>query len=135
MKQMTETVSDLLHALGITANYKGFHYSVLAVELASSDPTLLLLVTKALYPRVAARFATTASRVERNIRHTVDLAWRTNPQLLQDLAGYALPRRPCASQFIAILAEICKKELTTQEPDGQLRMNLSAAQEHYGSIW
>ena len=88
-----------------------------------------------LYPQVASCFSTTASRVERNIRHTVDLAWRTNPRLLQELAGYPLLRRPCASQFIAILAEFCKKEVTTLEPDGQLRLGFSSAPDPYGPFW
>ena len=116
---MNEAIGNLLYPLGVTANYTGYYYTIYAVELAASDPSHLVLVTKDLYPTVAARFSSTSSRVERNIRHTAALAWKTNPARLQQMAGHPLTQRPCASQFIAILAAEYKKLLTREEPSGQ----------------
>ncbi len=119
---MNEQIAGLLYSLGITANYQGYFFTIYAVELAASDPSRLVLVTKDLYPAVAARFSSTGSRVERNLRHIAELAWRTNPQLLQEMAGYSLEHRPCASRFIAILTIQYKKLLTREDPNGQQRL-------------
>ena len=119
---MNDEIAGLLFPLGITANYTGYYYTICAVELAASDPSHLVLVTKNLYPTVAARFSSTPSRVERNLRHIADLAWRTNPGLLQHMAGHPLTQRPCASQFIAILTVQYKKLLTREDPNGQQRL-------------
>ena len=116
---MNEMISDLLHRLGITANYTGYYYITYAIELAATDPSHLILVTKDLYPSVAAHFSSTPSRVERNIRHTANVAWHTNPRLLQELAGHPLTQRPCASQFIAILTAEYKRLLVREYPHGQ----------------
>ncbi len=111
---MNNHISSLLYNLGITANYTGYHYITYAVELACRDPSRLNLVTKKLYPTVATHFSSTPGSVERTIRRSVDLAWQNNPQLLEDLAGYHLERRPYASQFIAMLTAECKKWLTVR---------------------
>lgn len=119
---MNELLIDLLYSLGITANYTGFYYTISAVELAVQDPSHLIQVTKDLYPAVAEHFHSTTSRVERNIRHAVGLAWKANPNLLRDMAGHPLLQRPCASQFIAILAAEYQKLLARECPDGQQRL-------------
>ncbi len=120
---MNELLSSLLYPLGVTAQYTGYYYTVCAVELATADPSHLIMVTKDLYPTVAGRFSSTASRVERNLRHMADLAWRTNPKLLETMAGHPLPQRPCASQFIAILTNQYRMLLSREEePDGQQRL-------------
>ena len=111
---MNSHISSLLCNLGITANYTAYHYITYAVELAACDPSRLNLVTKKLYPTVARHFSSTAGSVERNIRRSVDLAWQNNPQLLEDMAGYHLDRRPCASQFLAMLTTEYKKGLTNR---------------------
>jgi len=116
---MNETICNLLYRLGVTANYTGYYYVTYAIELAATDPSHLVLVTKDLYPAVAARFSSTPSRVERNIRHTADVAWQTNPHLLQKLAGHPLTQRPRASQFIAILTAEYKKLLGQEESHDQ----------------
>ncbi len=98
------TIYDLLHQLGITANYTGFFYTALAVSLAVQQPERLRLVTKQLYPEVAQRYGTTISLVERNIRTVTQIAWTANRPLLESLANHSLPARPTAAQFISILA-------------------------------
>lgn len=116
---MNEMICDLLYRLGVTANYTGYHYTAYAIELTATDPSHLVFVTKDLYPAVASHFSSTPSRVERNIRHTADVAWHTNPSLLQKLAGYPLTQRPCASQFIAILTAEYKRLLVREDAHGQ----------------
>lgn len=116
---MSDLLSSLLCSLGITPNYTGYYYVVCAVELTISDSSHLVQVTKDLYPTVAARFSSTPSRVERNIRHTAELAWKTNPELLRRMAGHPLKQRPKASQFIAFLTAEYKRLLTQEEPNGQ----------------
>lgn len=116
---MNELIGNLLTPLGITANYTGYYYIIYAIELVATDPSHLILVTKDLYPAVAAHFSSTASRVERNIRHTAGLAWDTNPGFLQELAGHPLKQRPRASQFIAILTVAYKKQLMHEDLNGQ----------------
>ena len=119
MNAINDRIERLLISLGITAKYTGFFYSMYAVELVASDPSHLILVTKNLYPAVAHRFSSTPSRVERNIRHAAELAWQTNRVMLQNMAGYPLLQRPCASQFIAILSAEYKNLLNREEPNGQ----------------
>ena len=119
---MNDLLTSLLYPLGITPQYTGYYFIIYAVELAAADPSHLVLVTKDLYPTVASHFASTGSRVERNLRHMADLAWRTNPQLLEHLAGHPLPQRPCASQLIAILTNQYRILLSREEPNGQQRL-------------
>ena len=116
---MSDLLSDLLCSLGITANYTGYYYIRCAVELTAADSSHLVQVTKDLYPTVASRFSSTPSRVERNIRHTAELAWKTNPELLRQLAGHPMSQRPKTSQFIAILTAEYKRLLTREDTNGQ----------------
>ena len=116
---MNDRIGSLLFSLGVSPKYTGYFYSICAIELVSHDPSLLNMVTKDLYPTVAQYFSSTPSRVERNIRHTAELAWQKNQVMLQEMAGYPLQQRPCASQFIAILTAEYKKLLNREEPNGQ----------------
>ena len=104
MPAETEGVGLLLLRLGITPNYAGFHQTVCAVELAVRTPRALTMVSKECYPAVAARCATTAQAVERNLRTVVRIAWASNPVLLGELAGHPLGARPKPASFIAMLA-------------------------------
>lgn len=94
----------MLHQLGLTANYTGFFYTAYAVDLAAQQPDELLLVTKWLYPEVAKHYSTTWTRVERNIRTAIRVAWNTNAELLEQMAGRPLTRKPTPSGFLTILA-------------------------------
>ncbi len=95
--------SQLLRRLGVTPEYHGFDYFLYALEICRSDPEARQLVTKWLYPDIAKRYGTTWGAVERSLRTAVKAAWRTDPALLRELAGYPLSRRPTPSQFLAIL--------------------------------
>ena len=108
-------VYDLLYRLGVNASYAGFFHTAYAVHLAMEDPRRMLLVTKWLYPEVARCYGTNWRAVERNIRSTVRTAWRTNPELLREIAHGRLFSRPTPTQFIAILAAY----LAAEAKDGQ----------------
>lgn len=105
-------IYTLLQQLGATSSYTGFFHTAYAVLLAMGEPRRLLLVTKWLYPDVAAYYRTSWYAVERNIRTVVNLVWKTHPEFLSRLAGYPLEKRPSSSQFIFILAEYLSSELS-----------------------
>ena len=96
---------DLLHRLGVTANYKGYSYTAYALALCTEQPDMLLLVTKCLYPAVAKRYQTTWKAVERDIRTVIGVAWARNPLLLGQIADCPLEERPRCAQFLAMAAE------------------------------
>ena len=102
--------STMLRALGVPAHIKGYAYLREAVVACAGQPSLLDAVTKELYPLVASRHGTTAARVERAVRHAVDVAWRQGPPpAAADLfgGGSQLCRtRPCNSALIAGLADL-----------------------------
>lgn len=99
----------LLHSLGATEEYTGFPHIVYAVQLCISDPERLHLITKMVYLDVAGRYGTNWKAVERNMRTVVAVAWRTNPLLLSELAGYPLKGKPNNGCFLAILAHFCAR--------------------------
>lgn len=103
-KEIQTAAYELLHRLGVTANYRGFFYTAYAVALAKKQPDRLLLVTKWLYPDIARQYKTTWQCIERNIRTVISLAWQRNRTQLEELAGYSLEEKPSVGQFIAILA-------------------------------
>ena len=108
-------VYDLLYRLGITSRYTGFFYTSFAVYLAAQEPECLLLVTKRLYPEVARRYNTNWRCVERNIRTVSELAWRGNRVTLEEMARRSLPRRPSATEFLAILIADLNSHVPEQE--------------------
>ena len=101
-------LAELLRELGIAAQLKGYRYLQEAVNVTIREGGEPQMVTKCLYPAIAKRFSTTASRVERAIRHAVEMSWaRGNPELLRVCFGssVAANARPTNSQFIAALSE------------------------------
>lgn len=110
--EITEVYS-LLNQIGITANYHGYFHTAWAVYLAAQQPERLSLVTKRLYPEVAKRCGTNWNCVERNIRTVAGVAWSNNRELLESWACHSLPRRPKASEFLAILATHLLSEKTS----------------------
>ena len=96
-------IYDLLYRLGLTANYTGFFHTSYAVYLAAQQPDRPLLITKWLYPEVARHYNTSWNCVERNIRTVTGVVWKNNRSLLESLAQHPLPKKPTASQFLAIL--------------------------------
>lgn len=104
------SIQDMLHSMGVTAKYTGFFHTSYAVELVMENPERLLLVTKWLYPDVANRYGTSWKSVERNIRTAANVAWESNKEALSEYAGFTLQRRPCNTQFLAILANYCRRD-------------------------
>jgi hypothetical protein len=97
-------IFQLLCQLGAIATYTGFSYAAYATYLALEQPSRLTLVTKQLYPQVAAHYHTTWQAVERSIRTLIFSIWRADPQRLYAILGYTAKRRPSAGQFIALMA-------------------------------
>lgn len=107
-------VTDMIHEIGIPAHIKGYHYLRDAIIMAVEDMDVLNAVTKVLYPTVAKKHQTTASRVERAIRHAIEVAWsRGKLDTLDDLFGYTVSNgkgKPTNSEFIALIADTLRLE-------------------------
>lgn len=107
-------VTDIIHQIGVPAHIKGYHYLREAIILSVNDKEMLESVTKLLYPAVAKKFATTPSRVERAIRHAIEIAWdRGDLDILNGFFGYTISTgkgKPTNSEFIALITDkICLK--------------------------
>ena len=102
-------VTEIIHEIGVPAHIKGYQYLREAIILTIHDMDLINAVTKALYPEVARRFNTTPSRVERAIRHAIEVAWdRGDIEVLQKYFGYTVSNikgKPTNSEFIAMIAD------------------------------
>lgn len=107
--QIEIVVTDVLHQMGIPAHIKGYHYLREAIILSLSDEEMLESITKLLYPTIAERFDTTASRVERAIRHAIETAWdRGDVDVLNGMFGYTVSvgkGKPTNSEFIALITD------------------------------
>lgn len=103
-------IRQLMHRLGITANYTGYFHAAYAIMLSAQQPERLLLITKWIYPDVAKHYNTTWRSVERNIRTICKLAWETNRPELERIAQHTLSNRPSAGVFLAILAAQVERE-------------------------
>ena len=103
------TVSEIMHQIGVPAHIKGYHYLRDAIILSINDTAMLESVTKLLYPTVAKNFNTTASRVERAIRHAIEVAWdRGDVDILSSYFGYTIQNtrgKPTNSEFIAMISD------------------------------
>ena len=108
-ENMEIVATDVIHQLGVPAHIKGYHYLREAILSSIEDPELLESVTKLLYPTVAKRFDTTSSRVERAIRHAIEIAWdRGNLDTLNAFFGYTVNTckgKPTNSEFIALITD------------------------------
>lgn len=99
-------ISVLLSRMGISASIKGYHFIRKAVMMAVEDEEVLVGITKGLYPDIAKMYKTTASKVERAIRHAIESAWKKNgPQVYFEVAGYLPSEKPTNGQLIAALSE------------------------------
>ena len=102
-------VTSIIHEIGVPAHIKGYQYLREAILIAVADMDVINAVTKVLYPEVARRFDTTASRVERAIRHAIEVAWdRGDLETLQKYFGYTVNSakgKPTNSEFIAMIAD------------------------------
>jgi two-component system response regulator (stage 0 sporulation protein A) len=109
MRDMEIVVTDIIHQLGVPAHIKGYHYLRDAILSSLNDKELLESVTKQLYPSIAKRFTTTSSRVERAIRHAIEIAWdRGDLDVLNSFFGYTVNTckgKPTNSEFIALITD------------------------------
>ena len=113
-------VTAIIHEVGIPAHIKGYQYVREAIILTVQDMEMINAVTKMLYPEVARRFHTTPSRVERAIRHAIEVAWdRGDLETLQRFFGYTVSNtkgKPTNSEFIALIADRLQLQLRAAEP-------------------
>ena len=111
---LEKDVTDMIHEIGIPAHIKGYHYLRDAILMAIEDMDVLNAITKILYPTVAKRHQTTSSRVERAIRHAIEVAWsRGKLDTLEELFGYTVSNgkgKPTNSEFIALVADTIRLE-------------------------
>ena len=102
-------VTEMLHQVGVPAHIQGYHYVREAIVMAVKDPSVLRAVTKVLYPAVADKYHTKASRVERAIRHSIEVAWdRGDVEVLTSYFGYtvnSLRGKPTNSEFVSLMAD------------------------------
>ena len=102
-------ISDIMRQIGVPAHIKGYQYLRESIALSIKDPDLMHSVTKVLYPTVAKNNKTTASRVERAIRHAIEVAWdRGDVDVLSSYFGYTIQNtrgKPTNSEFIAMISD------------------------------
>ncbi len=115
------TVTAIIHEIGVPAHIKGYQYLREAIMIAVEDMDVINAVTKVLYPEVAKRYNTTASRVERAIRHAIEVAWdRGDLETLQKYFGYTVSNakgKPTNSEFIAMIADRLQLQRRDKEKD------------------
>lgn len=113
--QLEMMVTDIIHQIGVPAHIKGYHYVRESIILAIRHPEIINSITKVLYPTVAKRFNTSASRVERAIRHAIEVAWdRGDVDTLNNYFGYTIHNgrgKPTNSEFIAMISDKLRLEL------------------------
>ena len=112
-------VTSIIHEIGVPAHIKGYQYLREAIIIAVNDMDVINAITKVLYPQVAKTFQTTPSRVERAIRHAIEVAWdRGDLDTLQRFFGYTVSNtkgKPTNSEFIALIADKLQLQLKSSE--------------------
>ena len=107
----------MIHEVGVPAHIKGYQYLRDAIMMTVKDMNIINAITKVLYPTVARHYDTTSSRVERAIRHAIEVAWdRGDVETLQKFFGYTVSQtkgKPTNSEFISMLADKLRLELKT----------------------
>lgn len=102
-------VTEILHEIGVPAHIKGYHYLRDSIMMSIEKPEIINAVTKQLYPGVAKKYETTSSRVERAIRHAIEVAWdRGDVDVLNSYFGYTIHNsrgKPTNSEFIAMISD------------------------------
>ena len=108
-------VTSIIHEIGVPAHIKGYQYLREAIMIAVDDMDVINAITKVLYPQVAKTLSTTPSRVERAIRHAIEVAWdRGDLETLQRFFGYTVSNtkgKPTNSEFIALIADKLQLQL------------------------
>lgn len=108
-------VTNIIHEVGVPAHIKGYQYLREAIMMVIKDIDVINQITKSLYPQIAYRFSTTPSRVERAIRHAIEVAWgRGDQKIVENIFGYTISAakgKPTNSEFIAMIADKLRLEL------------------------
>ena len=108
-------VTNIIHEVGVPAHIKGYQYLREAIMMVVNDIDVINQITKQLYPEIAAKYSTTPSRVERAIRHAIEVAWgRGQTDTVESIFGYtvsAVKGKPTNSEFIAMIADKLRLEL------------------------
>lgn len=108
-------VTSVIHDLGVPAHIKGYHYIRTAIMMVVENMDMLNYITKRLYPEIAKKYQTTASRVERAIRHSIEVAWtRGHQETMNEIFGYTIHTykgKPTNSEFIAMVADRIRLQL------------------------
>lgn len=106
---LEKDVTEMIHEIGVPAHIKGYQYLREAIMISVNDVEMLNSITKILYPTIAKKFQTTPSRVERAIRHAIEVAWsRGKMETLDAMFGYTINTgkgKPTNSEFIALIAD------------------------------
>lgn len=113
-KNLDQNITSIIHEIGVPAHIKGYLYLREAITMVYNDVELLGSITKILYPAIAKKYNTTASRVERAIRHAIEVAWsRGNMDSIGQMFGYTVSNskaKPTNSEFIAMVADKLRLE-------------------------
>ena len=108
-------VTNIIHEVGVPAHIKGYQYLREAIIMVVNDIDVINQITKSLYPQIAYKFSTTPSRVERAIRHAIEVAWgRGDQKTVENIFGYTISAakgKPTNSEFIAMIADKLRLEL------------------------
>jgi len=108
-KELQYNITVLLHSLGVPSHIKGYEYIREGIGLMYANPSMLGAITKEMYPEIAVKFNTTSSRVERAIRHAIEVSWnRGDYDLMEEIFGHSVDfdrAKPTNSEFIATIAD------------------------------
>ena len=117
-KTLEEDVTEIIHEVGVPAHIKGYQYLREAIIMSVTNMDMLNSITKILYPGIAKKFDTTPSRVERAIRHAIEVAWsRGKMDTLDDLFGYTISNgkgKPTNSEFIALITDKIRLQMKSK---------------------
>lgn len=118
-RNLESDVTDIIHEIGVPAHIKGYQYLREAIIMSVRDMEMLNSITKILYPEIAKKYQTTPSRVERAIRHAIEVAWsRGKMDTIDELFGYTIHNgkgKPTNSEFIALIADKIRLEYKLRE--------------------
>ena len=107
-------ITKIIHELGVPSNLKGYNYIREGIMLVYYDPTLSSKITKGLYPIIAEKYTSNESRVERSMRHAIEVSWnRGNWDMMEDIFGYSVSidkAKPTNSEFIVTIADMLRLE-------------------------
>lgn len=108
-RNLEADVTEIIHEIGVPAHIKGYQYLRDAIVMSVNDMDMLNSITKILYPTIAKKYQTTSSRVERAIRHAIEVAWsRGKMDTIDEMFGYTIHNgkgKPTNSEFIALITD------------------------------